>query len=59
MKKILYKKNKFNFLVLLFTSFVETLGMILLSLLLEKVLAIATSGTLEELYEQIVSAITE
>lgn len=52
MKKILYKKNKFNFLVLLFTSFVETLGMILLSLLLEKVLAIATSGTLEELYEQ-------
>lgn len=52
MKKLLYRKNKFNFSILLFTAFAETIGMIVLSLLLERTLAIATSGTINDLLEE-------
>ena len=52
MKKELYRKNKFNFTILLFTSLIETTGMIVTSLLLERILAAATSGVIEDLYKQ-------
>ncbi len=52
MKKELYRKNKFNFTILLFTSLTETIGMIVISLLLERILAAATSGIIEDLYVQ-------
>lgn len=52
MKKELYRKNKFNFTILLVTSLIETTGMIVTSLLLERILAAATSGVIEDLYKQ-------
>lgn len=55
MKKELYRKNKFNFVILLFAAFTDTVGAILISLLLEKVLAVAISGTITDLYKQGIS----
>lgn len=51
-KSYLYKGNIFNFIVLVFVSLFETAGMIILSLMLEKVMAIATAKDIEALYKQ-------
>ena len=51
-KSYIYKGNIFNFIVLTFTSLLQTAGMIVISLMLEKIMAIATSKDLEALYEQ-------
>ena len=51
-KYFLYHKNIFNFIILVFTSLFETAGMIVLSLMLEKVMAIASSKDINALYEQ-------
>ena len=51
-KHFIYKGNIFNFIVLTFTSLFQTAAMIILSLMLEKIMAIATSKDIEALYEQ-------
>ena len=51
-KSYIYKGNIFNFIVLTFTSLFQTAAMIILSLMLEKIMAIATSKDIEALYEQ-------
>lgn len=51
-KSFIYKGNVFNFVVLTFASLFLTAGMIILSLMLERLLAIATSKEINELYEQ-------
>lgn len=51
-KKQIYKGNRINFLILVLTSLVETAGMIFISLMLEKVLAIASTDSLHDLYHQ-------
>ena len=51
-KYFIYKNNIFNFIVLIFTSLFQTAAMIILSLMLEKVMAIATAKDLDALYEQ-------
>ena len=51
-KSYIYKGNIFNFIVLTFTSLFQTAAMIILALMLEKIMAIATSKDLEALYEQ-------
>ena len=51
-KSYIYKGNIFNFIVLIFTSLFQTAAMIILSLMLEKIMAIATSKDLNALYEQ-------
>ena len=51
-KSYIYKGNIFNFIVLTFTSLFQTAAMIILSLMLEKIMAIATAKDLEALYEQ-------
>ena len=51
-KSYIYKGNIFNFIVLTFTSLFQTAGLIIMSLMLEKIMAIATSKDLEALYEQ-------
>jgi len=48
----IYEGNKFNFAFLLLSSFIEASGMIILSILLEKVMAIASSNNMNELYKQ-------
>jgi ATP-binding cassette subfamily C protein len=53
MKKELYHKNKFNFFILLVVSFTDTIEAIVLSLLLERILAVATSGTMNDLYKEV------
>ena len=51
-KTYIYKGNIFNFIVLTFTSLFQTAALIIVSLMLEKIMAIATSKDLEALYEQ-------
>ena len=51
-KSYIYKGNIFNFIVLTFTSLIQTAEMIILSLMLEKIMAIASSKDIEALYEQ-------
>ena len=51
-KSYIYKGNIFNFIVLTFTSLFQTAALIILSLMLEKVMAIATAKDLEALYKQ-------
>lgn len=51
-KSYIYKGNILNFIVLIFTSLFQTAALIILSLMLEKLMAIATSKDLDALYEQ-------
>ena len=51
-KSYIYKGNIFNFIILTFTSLFQTAAMIIISLMLEKIMAIATAKDLEALYEQ-------
>jgi len=51
-KSYIYKGNIFNFIVLTFTSLFQTAALIILSLMLEKIMAIATAKDLDALYEQ-------
>ena len=51
-KSYIYKGNMFNFIVLTFTSLFQTAALIIISLMLEKIMAIATAKDLEALYEQ-------
>ena len=51
-KKQIYKGNILNFIFLTFASLFETAAMIILSLMLERVLAIATTDNLQDLYHQ-------
>ena len=51
-KSYIYKGNIFNFVVLTFTSLFQTAALIIISLMLEKIMAIATAKDLEALYEQ-------
>ena len=51
MTKELYKKNKLNFVALLFCALFETGGLIVISLFLERVLAVATTKDINALYE--------
>ena len=51
-KSYIYKGNIFNFIILTFTSLFQTAEMIILSLMLERIMAIATSKDLNALYEQ-------
>ena len=51
-KKQIYKGNILNFIFLTFASLFETAAMIILSLMLERVLAIAATDNLQELYKQ-------
>lgn len=48
----IYKGNIFNFIILTITSLFSTAGSIIISLMLEKVIAIATTKDMEALYEQ-------
>ena len=47
-KSYLYKGNIFNFIVLTFISICQTAVMIILSLMLEKIMAIAAAKDLDE-----------
>lgn len=51
-KSYIYKGNIFNFIILSLTSLFQTAAMIIISLMLEKIMAIATSKKLEDLYDQ-------
>jgi ABC-type multidrug transport system fused ATPase/permease subunit len=51
-KSYIYKGNIFNFIILTFTSLFQTVALIILSLMLEKIMSIATSKDLNALYEQ-------
>ena len=51
-KKQIYKGNILNFIFLTFASLFETAAMIILSLMLERVLAIAATDNLQDLYHQ-------
>lgn len=51
-KHFIYKGNILNFIILTFTSLFQTAAMIILSLMLEKIMAIATSKDIDALYEQ-------
>jgi len=51
-KYYIYKGNIFNFVVLTFTSLFQTAALIIISLMLEKIMAIASAKDLEALYEQ-------
>ena len=51
-KYYIYKGNLLNFIVLTFVSLFHTAALIMISLMLEKVMAIATAKDLEALYEQ-------
>ena len=51
-KSYIYKGNIFNFIILTLTSLFQTAAMIIISLMLEKIMAIATSKKLEDLYDQ-------
>ena len=51
-KHFIYKGNILNFIILTFTALFQTAGMIILSLMLEKIMAIASSKDIEALYEQ-------
>ena len=51
-KHYIYKGNILNFIILTFTSLFQTAAMIIISLMLEKIMAIATAKDLDALYEQ-------
>ena len=51
-KSFIYKGNIVNFVILVVTSLLQTAVMIIISLMLEKLIAIATSKDIEALYEQ-------
>ena len=51
-KSYIYKGNISNFIFLTFTSLFQTAEMIIISLMLEKIMAIATAKNLDALYEQ-------
>lgn len=51
-KSYIYKGNIFNFIVLVFTSLFQTAALIIISLMLEKIMAIATAKDLDSLIEQ-------
>lgn len=51
-KSYLYKGNIFNFIVLTFISICQTAVMIILSLMLEKIMAIAAAKDLDALFDQ-------
>ena len=51
-KSFIYKGNIFNFIILTLTSLFQTAALIIISLMLEKVMAIATAKDLDALYEQ-------
>ena len=51
-KSFIYKGNIINFIILTLTSLFQTAAMIIISLMLEKVIAIATAKDLNALYEQ-------
>ena len=51
-KKQIYKGNVLNFIFLTFASLFETAAMIILSLMLERLLAIAATDNLQDLYHQ-------
>ena len=53
-KSFIYKGNIFNFIILTFTSLFQTAALIIVSLMLEKIMAIASSNDLNALYEQFV-----
>ena len=53
-KSFIYKDNIFNFIVLTFTSLFQTAALIIVSLMLEKIMAIASSKNLSALYEQLI-----
>ena len=51
-KSFIYKGNVINFIVLTFTSLLQTGILIIISLMLEKIMAIASARDLEALYTQ-------
>ena len=51
-KSYIYKGNIINFIVLTLISLAQTAGLIIMSLMLEKVMAIATAKDIDALYEQ-------
>lgn len=51
-KSYIYKGNIFNFIILTFVSLFQTAAMIIISLMLEKIMAIATAKDIDALYEQ-------
>ena len=51
-KSYIYKGNISNFIILTFTSLFQAAEMIIISLMLEKIMAIATAKNLDALYEQ-------
>lgn len=53
-KSFIYKGNIFNFIILTLTSLFQTAALIIVSLMLEKIMAIASSDDLNALYEQFV-----
>ena len=53
-RSYIYKGNIFNFIVLTFTSLFQTAALIIVSLMLEKIMAIASSKDLSALYEQLI-----
>ena len=53
-KSYIYKGNIINFIILAFTSLFQTAAMIIISLMLEKIMAIASSDDLNALYEQFI-----
>lgn len=53
-KSFIYKGNIFNFIILTFTSLFQTAALIIVSLMLEKIMAIASSENLNALYEQFI-----
>lgn len=53
-KSYIYKKNIFSFIVLTFLSLLQTAFMLFISLMLEKIMAIAAAKDLDDLYNQII-----
>ena len=51
-KSYIYKGNIFNFIILTFTSLFQTVALIIVSLMLEKIMSIATAKDLNALYDQ-------
>ena len=48
----IFKNNVFNFIMLVFTSLLQTAGVIVISLMIEKIMAVATAKDMDALYEQ-------
>lgn len=48
----IFKNNVFNFIMLVLTSLLQTAGVIVISLMIEKIMAIATAKDIDALYEQ-------